>query len=627
MKDLWIGLDKAWKYVLGGDPTFEGLSIAATLKFPVPTGAILLLEPQMNQKDVSKIVKESIMWIEDQEKCIVGENNRKGMPLFLSIRFGNKHIDERKPKSISYLGATSGRYGEEFRKCIQIFKSYCEIDEQNDYLSYAQEIVYKAFLYLKELNIEKPYILIQRTALSLFDQQSGHGTAYSRHPQTGEVMDYGRYLLNYSGREYDYDMQGSKQKKDLLELKNEFPEAYNTLKTLFSLTELYFDEIRFFEFVIESGKIQIVQIAPRKRKKVVLKERIQVFDCVWKYDINHLCLDKFDYSHSVNLDGIQFDFASNCKQDLDNVCAMFSFYNTSGKMQRKWKVNLVNHSLPDFEISGGEPVKILHSKNGIHLMALRYYNNREVYFWIPRESVLVKIDYKKKTVYVIGENKSNHGINDIANKIVLNIWRNFLEYQGWYMMHGATIISKNKAVLLVGNKTSGKTTVQMKFLSENYNIGSFDRTLIKIENGNVYTHPWPSNLRVASKTLEFFPMLKQWFLDNNQKNSSKVQVDFYSFAKRFGVDFRILKLEGIVILNRNYLLKNDENLSEKTKSISSFILKDENDNWKDWLKTDVQLKEKDFCLPENIKILELHDFYQLDYECDLIKKEVVDNYE
>lgn len=625
MNDLWVGLDQAWRYVMGGDPTFEGLSIAATLKFPVPTGTILLLEPWMERDLINEIVKETIAWIELKENCAVGENNSNGRPLFLSIRFGNKHIDERKPKSISYIGATQGKYNEEFQKCIQVFKNYCEIEEKNDYLSYAQEIVYKAFLYLKELNIDKPYILIQRTALSLFDEQSGHGTAYSRHPQTGEIMDYGRYLLNYSGRAYDFDMQGSNQKKDLSELKNEFPQAYNILKTLFRFTELYFGEIRFFEFVLESGDIQIVQIAARKRKILDLKFEISLYDCIWKHDISNLCLDNLDYERSINLDGIKFDFASNCMNDLEDVCSTFELYNRNENELANWKLNLINQTLPDFTICGGEPVKILHSRNGIHLMGLRYFNNDDVYFWIPRESVLVKINYLKKTIYIIGENKTNHGINDIANKLVQNIWRNFLEYQGWYMVHGATIVSNNKAVLIVGNKTSGKTTMQMKFLSEGYTVGSFDRTLIRINNGDVYIHPWPSNVRVTSKTLELIPKLKKWFEDNDSNNSSKVQVDFNVFVKQFSVNTKIMKLEGIVLLNRTAFMKSDENLSKSIKRINDYILTYENDNWKDWMKTDVKLKHNNFLLPENVKVIEFCDFNQLDYEYDLIKKEVISN--
>jgi pyruvate,orthophosphate dikinase len=91
---------------------------------------------------------------------------------------------------------------------------------------------------------------------------SGSGVAFTRNPSTGEKEYYGEYLINAQGEDV---VSGARTPKNVKELQNEMPEAWNTLQDIALKLETHYRNIQDMEFTIENDKVWMLQTRNGKR--------------------------------------------------------------------------------------------------------------------------------------------------------------------------------------------------------------------------------------------------------------------------------------------------------------------------------------------------------------------------
>ncbi len=91
---------------------------------------------------------------------------------------------------------------------------------------------------------------------------SGTGVAFTRNPSTGEKKVYGEYLLNAQGEDV---VAGIRTPKEINQLKDDIPEAYNKLMEVCKKLELHFKDMQDIEFTIEHKKLFLLQTRTAKR--------------------------------------------------------------------------------------------------------------------------------------------------------------------------------------------------------------------------------------------------------------------------------------------------------------------------------------------------------------------------
>src|SRR4028118_686888 len=86
--ESWVPLQSSWRFMKGGDPKFEGLSVAAMMDLNVPVGGFVLADFTWNEERINESVPAVIDWITKTEQRSIGAVNERGVPLLLSVRFG-----------------------------------------------------------------------------------------------------------------------------------------------------------------------------------------------------------------------------------------------------------------------------------------------------------------------------------------------------------------------------------------------------------------------------------------------------------------------------------------------------------------------------------------------------------
>ena len=93
-------------------------------------------------------------------------------------------------------------------------------------------------------------------------KDSATGVAMTRNGYTGDNKLEGDYLINAQGEDV---VAGIRMTKDLVELKNEMPDAYEEFETIARKLENYYREMQDVEFTIEKGKLWMLQTRDGKR--------------------------------------------------------------------------------------------------------------------------------------------------------------------------------------------------------------------------------------------------------------------------------------------------------------------------------------------------------------------------
>ena len=91
---------------------------------------------------------------------------------------------------------------------------------------------------------------------------SGSGVAFTRNPSTGVKDLFGEYLFNAQGEDV---VSGARTPKEVHQLREELPEAWNTLVEVAEKLEQHYREMQDMEFTIEYGKLWMLQTRTGKR--------------------------------------------------------------------------------------------------------------------------------------------------------------------------------------------------------------------------------------------------------------------------------------------------------------------------------------------------------------------------
>ena len=91
---------------------------------------------------------------------------------------------------------------------------------------------------------------------------SATGVAMTRNGSTGEKQIEGDYLINAQGEDV---VAGIRMTKDILEMKDELPDAYEELRNISHKLEKHYREMQDLEFTVEKGNLWMLQTRDGKR--------------------------------------------------------------------------------------------------------------------------------------------------------------------------------------------------------------------------------------------------------------------------------------------------------------------------------------------------------------------------
>ncbi|PKD42578.1 pyruvate, phosphate dikinase [Rhodohalobacter barkolensis] len=102
------------------------------------------------------------------------------------------------------------------------------------------------------------------------------GVCFTRNPSTGENKLYGEFLINAQGEDV---VAGIRTPKDVTELKNTMPEAFDELQEHCNRLEMHYGNMQDIEFTIQKGTLYILQTRNGKRTgKAAVKIAVDMVD-------------------------------------------------------------------------------------------------------------------------------------------------------------------------------------------------------------------------------------------------------------------------------------------------------------------------------------------------------------
>ena len=107
--------------------------------------------------------------------------------------------------------------------------------------------------------------------------------------------------------------------------------------------------------------------------------------------------------------------------------------------------------------------------------------------------------------------------------------RNFLE------LHGSSIALDGMGILIMGDKSAGKTTTMLKFLNRNFGFISNDKSFISFSENTLIGFPFAMN--IYNDSISVFPLLSGLFSKNNNDHyQHKEWVDFKNRESKNVID-------------------------------------------------------------------------------------------
>ena len=103
---------------------------------------------------------------------------------------------------------------------------------------------------------------VQSMVFGNMGDNCGTGVGFTRNPATGEREHYGEYLINAQGEDV---VAGIRTPKNIDNLKNDLPEAYEELIKIYDLLEKHYRDMQDFEFTVENKKLFMLQTRAGKR--------------------------------------------------------------------------------------------------------------------------------------------------------------------------------------------------------------------------------------------------------------------------------------------------------------------------------------------------------------------------
>lgn len=97
------------------------------------------------------------------------------------------------------------------------------------------------------------------------------------------------------------------------------------------------------------------------------------------------------------------------------------------------------------------------------------------------------------------------------------------EYNGFIPFHASSTCINDNAIIICGNKKSGKSTIQLRLLaSTKFNYMSNERTFLKLENGKLYAKGWLGRCNIGVGTISCFPYLRKYLPKKYSSNVSEL---------------------------------------------------------------------------------------------------------
>ncbi|HEX8454705.1 MAG TPA: hypothetical protein VF647_21675 [Longimicrobium sp.] len=501
----WVPLEDAWRATWGGDPKFYGLAVAALFRLGVPAGALVLGAPGWDADTAERAAAEAIAWIESAEGRPVGAAGPDGIPLLLTVRFGDKYSDPRKPPSVSLIGAAAPRTSAEAEAHLRAFLGRIDAAGQYDALAAlppaarAARIAALGFARLVELGVERPQVLLQRAAVTVDAPDSGHGTAYTRHPQTAAEMDYGRYMWDATGHEFDA-RSGDPRKRDLSVLADEHPASYARLRSVLAFVEAYFQEIRFVEFGLERGRLYIFQVTPRKRAEGTMPSMRRLPPVSGEVSDPPPAPLPGEW-RELRMEGLAVRVGAGAAAEAIREVSVAADP-PGADTAESWLLTLEEGTWPADPPPGGVPRVMERSVHGVHRIAWSVARAHTEWIVESRWGSALRIEPGTRTLRVHGPARA---AADLAAHTVEALRREYLEAHGWACLHAASVEIAGRAWLLVGDKGAGKTTLQLALLDAGARLLSADRTWVAAGAAGPAARRGPGALRVTGHTLALVP--------------------------------------------------------------------------------------------------------------------------
>lgn len=123
----------------------------------------------------------------------------------------------------------------------------------------------RAIRYRKINNIPGDWgtaVNVQAMVFGNMGETSGTGVAFTRNPSTGENVFYGEYLMNAQGEDV---VAGIRTPNPVSQLKEQMPEVYAELESIYKKLEQHYRDMQDIEFTIQEGKLYMLQTRAGKR--------------------------------------------------------------------------------------------------------------------------------------------------------------------------------------------------------------------------------------------------------------------------------------------------------------------------------------------------------------------------
>ena len=185
------------------------------------------------------------------------------------------------------------------------------------------------------------------------------------------------------------------------------------------------------------------------------------------------------------------------------------------------------------------------SKEKGTIRALKFKNNNcNIYVTQKTPAILVEIKNDRKYFYIIKEEyKKNMNFKLDGFKFFEHILNKAMNIKKSVLFHSASVEDNDGAIIIVGPKRSGKTTLFMDLIRL---IGckplAFDKCHLTKEKGNVTVWGMPTRLRVLAGTLSKYGDEMSYLIPNEYKDvdsnelwkgasESKIDMSFEDFIR------------------------------------------------------------------------------------------------
>ena len=143
-----------------------------------------------------------------------------------------------------------------------------------------------------------------------------------------------------------------------------------------------------------------------------------------------------------------------------------------------------------------------------------------------------------------------------------------LSYNNNFIIHSASVLDKNKSILILGGPGAGKTTLSLLLSKNGFIFRSDDLTIISCERNKIYSYPLLLKPKIKSK--KYFNLYKYSYRNSLQK-SEITKLFFIKYQKTHSFEFK--PLYSFIIFKMLYGQLNDPKLYLNSKNLVALLFK------------------------------------------------------